>query len=179
MYRLLFYSSQRGIVGPGTTARPSYFRLALTQLTAFIRPRKFKPPFFVIDRHPRLGFFSANNLQTTDKDATRDCRHTNSISSLSHCIALHCIAFLSFDTCIPLFFKPFTTANIPGFMAFGSKMEAHERHLAFCLFFFHSLSPLLRRDNSMLLLLLLPHRWMIGCDDIYTTGRLFSFWHYS
>lgn len=47
--------------------------------------------------------------------------------------------------------------------------------LFFCLVFF-SLSPLLRRVNSMLLLLLLlPHRWMIGCDDIYTTGRLFSF----
>ncbi|EXM32777.1 hypothetical protein FOTG_02996 [Fusarium oxysporum f. sp. vasinfectum 25433] len=57
----------------------------------------------------------------------------------------------------------------PGVMAFGSKMEAHERpHMFFCF-----LSPLLRWNNSMLLLL--PHRWMIGCDDIYTTGRLFFF----
>lgn len=92
-------------------------------------------------------------------------------------IALHCISF--FRHMYSSFFDPLQQRTSRGLWRLVQKWR-HMNDLLFFVFFSPSLSPLLRRDNSMLLLLLLlPHRWMIGCDDIYTTGRLFSFWHYS
>ncbi|KAI1062186.1 hypothetical protein LB506_009682 [Fusarium annulatum] len=116
MYRLLFYSSQRGIVGPGTTARPS--------LSLHSCDRPPSSARFLLCKQP------ANNRQRRNQGLSSYQQHLQSI-------ALH--FFLS--THVFLFFlNPLQQRTSRGLWRLVQKWRHMNDILLFVFFFSFSLS---------------------------------------